>query len=354
MTRPCHCNRIIVGERFVRGRDCVRCWHARHTPAFHTRWRVAEPLAELPMPPPEPEPLSVTVLDGARLAGGEPTSAQTGHSNASIIRWDGRLLLAYRHRNAGADVWVTTLDDDTLQPHGPGVRLNLNHEQAPMGREDPRFFVFRGRLHVAFTGVRGRQGPTSVLYARLTQDGFGVERVFYPHYESRQSWEKNWSFFEAGSHLYAVYGIKPHVVLRIEGDRATKAFEKPMPFAWSGGVLRGGACPVRIDDQFVHWFHGRVTMAGIPTYTTGAYAFDARPPFTPLRMTPNPVMWPDSRTRNGYYASVWFPCGAVLEDGRWLVSAGAHDRRIEVAEWDSQSVCRAMKSASSASSCRKC
>jgi predicted GH43/DUF377 family glycosyl hydrolase len=54
-----------------------------------------------------------------------------------------------------------------------------------------------------------------------------------------------------------------------------------------------------------------------------------------------------SRTCEGYYASVWFPCGAILDGSSWLVSAGLHDRWIEIAEWDSQDVCRAMNAVSS-------
>lgn len=340
MPRPCHCNRVRTGEPYEPG-QCNRCWLFAHNAAVRRAWGEPSPPAVVHTPRTHPAPLRVVRLDGSVLAGGASTSAADGHSNASVFRWRGRLLLAYRHRNAGADVWLTELDPDTYQPLSAGRRLNLDHPKARFGREDPRLFEHAGALHVSFTGVNGRQGPTSVLYARLGDD-LAVERVYYPKYDGRQPWEKNWGFFSQDGHLLAVYSIAPHTVLLVDGDRATPAYETPTPFAWSGGVLRGGAAPVRVGDRWHCWFHGRVSWAGKPTYTAGVYVFDAKPPYRVLRMTPRPVLYGDTRTNDfDYYANVIFPCGAVLDGQTWVVSSGVHDRWIEVAEFDAGDVCRA-------------
>ncbi len=342
MTRPCHCNRFTPGEDWQPG-QCKRCWHARCSPSFHAHWNVSEPIIEIATPPPDPEPLRVVKIDGSKLAGGSPKTNVDGHSNASLLRWDGVLKLFYRHKWSGADVWVTDLDDDTLQPSGPGHRLELFHAHAAFGREDPRAFMFRGQPHVSFVGVEGVGGPTSQLYARL-DDRMRVEQIVYPVHAGRKVWEKNWAAYEHENELHVVYTIGPrHVVYRLDGSRIRQTWNEPGP-AWAGGVLRGGASPVKVDGQYFSWFHGKKHVGGRLTYTVGAYTMEDKPPFRPLRITPQPILHGDSRTRpHDWQINNCFPCGAILEDGRWLVSYGVHDRWIEIAEFDARDVCRKMQ-----------
>src|SRR5262249_44167918 len=48
-----------------------------------------------------------------------------------------------------------------------------------------------------------------------------------------------------------------------------------------------------------------------------------------------PLMWSDPKTKPpDVPQEVVFPCGVVLAGDKWLVSAGVHDRWIEVLEWD--------------------
>src|SRR5690606_34380981 len=100
--------------------------------------------------------------------------------------------------------------DDGLKPLRTVVLPQLRHPRANYGREDPRLFVFRGRLHIAYIGVQGTgQGvATHQMYARLTDD-LRVEEVFHPEYAFRREWEKNWQFFEWENELFAVYSIAP-------------------------------------------------------------------------------------------------------------------------------------------------
>jgi len=239
-------------------------------------------------------------------------------------------------------VWARELRDDLTPAPGRSVKLNLSHPLAGWGREDPRWFVFRDRLHVCFAGVQGKTGPTQILYARL-RDDLTTEAVWAcPKFG--ETWQKNWGFFEHDNDLYAVYSIRPHVVVRVEGERAWVVAESPNPLPWSGGLLRGGASPVRVGDRFVSWFHGRRKYAGRLTYTTGVYEFEAAPPFSPLRMTPHPVKVGDPETRPAdWYCDNWFACGAVADGDAWLVSAGAHDRWIEIARWSAPRISEACR-----------
>lgn len=252
--------------------------------------------------------------------------------NSSLIEYRDGYAFAFRNGWKGSEVYLTLLDRE-LRPVGPCRRLELSHPDAAYGREDPRLFWFRGRLHISFAGVMpsgGHIGYTNVLYARLTED-LAVEQVFYPRYKQRNAWEKNWQFFEHDGDLYAVYSFAPHRILRIVGDSAELAFESRTPAPWQGGEVRGGASPVRVGEEWWCWFHDRIEWPG-RLYRAGLYTFSARPPFAVQRMILSPLLSADPNSRPAdQYCPVVFPCGAARDGGgRWLVSAGIHDRWSEI------------------------
>jgi FkbM family methyltransferase len=263
--------------------------------------------------------------------------------NASIIEdptTPGGYLLAFRDGWAGSEIHLIRLDA-SFAPVGPSWKLGLRHKiESHYGREDPRLFMHQGRVHVSYTGVAGQQRivHTSVLYARLTADCQQVEQQWYPYYEDRNSWEKNWAFFSHGDELYAVYSIAPHRILRIDGSRATLAYESAFPFRWSGGVLRGGASPLRVGNEWWHVFHDRVKQ-GMNVYRGGLYAFSAEPPFAPLRLVPEPIMQAEPETLPvGQPTAVVFPGGVVRQDDRLIVALGVHDRWTELREFSVDSL----------------
>jgi predicted GH43/DUF377 family glycosyl hydrolase len=209
----------------------------------------------------------------------------------------------------------------------------LRHDRASHGREDPRLFVFREKLHVMYSGVELINGEilTNVMYARLS-DRLEVEQTFYPHYGKRTAWEKNWSFFEHGGELFAIYSMRPnHRILRIEGDTATDAYETPNRFPWGGAHMRGGASPVLCGERFVVWLHGKREGADA-RYNYGWYTFKAEPPFEIEYVSPVPLVQSGPET-DGNYCSVVFPGGAILDHDKWIISLGVNDRRIEIHEW---------------------
>lgn len=249
--------------------------------------------------------------------------------NPSLIEWRGGYLFAWRSGWAGSDIYLTHMDRE-FAPHGPPIRLELFHpRQANYGREDPRLFLFRGRLHVSYIGVEGYNGRvlrTSQLYARIGDD-LRVEQVFAPRYARRNAWEKNWSFFEHGGQLYAVYSIAPHRIVRVDGERVELAHETPTPLPWKGGEMRGGAAPVLVGDEWWSFFHDRVEENGFRTYRAGLYTFEDRPPFRVQRMIAGPLLVADPRDKPGdQYAAVIWPGGAVRDGDDWVLACGVHDR----------------------------
>lgn len=234
---------------------------------------------------------------------------------------------AFRTGWAGSDIYVARLDKN-LQETGHCVKLDLRHPRCNYGREDPRLFIHKGKLHCAFIGVEGRRGiRTNQMFCRLDEN-FKVEDIFAPTYGPPRDWQKNWSFVDHNDQLYAIYMIKPWTVLKIDSNDATLAYTSNVHLPWSGSHLRGGASPVKVGDEFVSFFHGKHEHP--LTYNVGVLCFSATPPFHPTRITPDPILEADPTTNPGNYCPVVFPCGATLVGDTWLVSCGEHDRYSKI------------------------
>lgn len=264
-----------------------------------------------------------------------------GHFNAGLIEHEGALILASRDRLHGARVHLAVLTSDQHFARHKSSPLSFAHADCAGGQADPRLFHFRGRLHVAFYGedTRGGRETQHQFYAALNDD-LTAGPAYRPRFKGEVAFEKNWGFFEHDGELYAVRWIAPHhEILRIDGDIATIAHETYNAGAWSGGELRGGAPPVRVGDEYIVWAHGRLGEGVNAIYSVGVYAFEARPPFRVTRQTVAPLLWATDADRqpNGG-CRVVFPQGAILREGKWLVSMGAGDQRIDICEWDAAAV----------------
>lgn len=290
-----------------------------------------------------------TLIPGAALA-----DSQDGtHFNASMIDYHGRRLLCYRTGRNGSQIHICELNGQMFP--GPSTRLELTHERAIDGREDPRLFIHAGRLHVSYGGYNGKIGQkepsvASCLYARLTDD-LRVEQIYYPDFKSRAAWEKNWTWFSWSGELFAVYDVVPHTVLHVVHDRAELFQRVAWVPNWKGGMLRGGASPILVDEEFWCFFHGAVEPGGWTPYgiaqrrmySIGVYTFQADAPFKPVRYTPDPILWADpSAHPAGFWCDAVFPAGAVLDGDRWLVSAGVMDAWTAIYEFSKAKVEKGM------------
>ena len=261
-----------------------------------------------------------------------PTLAD--HYNCSLIRHHGKLLMASRLGWAGSRVFLSQLDERTLQPIW-SRDLAIQHQRAAVGVEDPRLVVVGDRLHVVATAYENaNEGHTSILVAKLDND-LKVQSIVVPHKEGRSKMEKNWAPFEFGGLLHFVYTVNPHVVIRMEEDKTREVGRADNIFPWRNTALRGGCGPVLVGDEWWHWFHTvNTTRKGKLVYGLGLYTFQNRPPFLPLRRCSNVILVSDVELL-GWNKTVLFPCGSVLEPGgRWLISAGVNDRESRIYEFD--------------------
>jgi predicted GH43/DUF377 family glycosyl hydrolase len=151
--------------------------------------------------------------------------------------------------------------------------------------------------------------------------------------------EKNWTFFEYEGELHAIYSIRPHRVLKIQGTEAVEHSLTPGCPPWVGGHWRGGAAPCKIGEEYWCFCHGKIDSNPF-VYSIGLYCFEARPPFRVTRYTPEPLFWADGKDipPELNWARVVFCNGAILENGIWKCSAGIHDCHSDIFEFSHEEV----------------
>jgi predicted GH43/DUF377 family glycosyl hydrolase len=237
--------------------------------------------------------------------------------NPSIIRWRGRLLIAWRKGWFSARMWIGELSEDHRLLWGREMDFSrfwrLTEDD---WLEDPRLVVAGEKVLVVFTYVK----RPDIFMALATLDDaleVGDCRIFDT---AHRTWEKNWQFFEHDRVLRAIYYPNPHTVGWKAGDefRMPAADGARLPWAW--GEVRGGTPPVRVGDEYFSFFHSSLHCH----YVAGFYAFEAKPPFRVTRWPKEPCLIAAKDQWRGGHAVV-FPGGAILENGKWMVAFGWQD-----------------------------
>jgi predicted GH43/DUF377 family glycosyl hydrolase len=159
--------------------------------------------------------------------------------------------------------------------------------------EDGRIFLHNGRHWVAFTEGFYERTPYIAVQqiARLGEDWQPEEKITIPYGANgggRKS-EKNWQFFSYEGRLHFIYSIVPHLVVELGTDmKPSKEYRTGEALYWPWGeVLRGGTPPIRLGDNFITFFHSHTEHRQADRrYAMGAYAFEARPPFQIVSISP--------------------------------------------------------------------
>jgi len=284
--------------------------------------------------------------------------------NSSIIDFEGERLMAYRsHRmDQGGRCGVVICDINSKWEGGRNTWMNLPEQvhSVMVHHEDPRLFIFNGRLHLAFTETmfHGNNRPytCTMKYARLKKVGRGkkaewqIDRVYWPRYGKNggSHQEKNWQFFEVRPGVLAViYKADPHTILELDedGESVTQvSTAEPESVKWPWGTIRGGTPPIRVGGQWLTVFHS-ATPYPIPPhwrrYYAGAYMFQAEPPYTITKISQKPILVGseadghahDPRNIDSWKPFVVFPNGLIQEDDfTFFVSYGVNDYMTVIAE----------------------
>lgn len=269
--------------------------------------------------------------------------------NCSIIEYVGTKIFAWRHRWGGAQIGICELDNN-WKPTKQQL-LHFPYTINNVYQEDPRLFIFKDQLHVAFTAVRPEsRHPNKVVakvgYASLKLNSqktqWVIDKTYLPEYTDSMHWEKNWGFFESQGKLWCVYDAEKHIILEMDNGKPRLAYSNNVrTIPGSSGLIRGGASPQFFRGQFYSFIHFRQEPK---FYRGGLYTFDSQPPFNITGYVPyaflNPVK---EHCTNAHASEVVYPAGAALIDWRWVISYGAYDKDSRLAAYDVNEVEKAIK-----------
>lgn len=255
-------------------------------------------------------------------------------ANASILDYDDGYLYSYRNRWKDANISIYRMNKQ-YEAQGELIDLRLVSPHAMLGREDGRLFWHRGHPHIWYSGWMGsdsRYYYTNQCYAKLHRETLDVIGKYHPVIPWRNLEEKNHAYFSHDGYIYGVYTIKPHVVMKIDGDKIIGRYQTEFETTWKYGHIRGGASPVWHNGEFYHFFHGMTYYRGDQRlYTMGVYTFEAKPPFRITRFSHSPIDYANPRTNpNSQWHHVIFPGGAVRRGDGWAIAMGVHDQWSEV------------------------
>jgi hypothetical protein len=310
-----------------------------------------------------PKPSIYRQLEAVQVPPGPNMKPSPRHWNCGLLRYKGRLWLAYRYhlgREHGSRcaTALVPLDKTTFQPSAPSQHLNLPGVVGDEHFEDARLFMFNGAPHISYTQMTGYKPGADyscvMKYARLKLNGnrWIIEEVFHPKFgrNNGSSKEKNWAFFESDGALHAIYQDAPtRKIIRLDGERVVEEFDSA-PAEWPWGVIRGGTPPIPYgptmgaDGSVKHLiaiFHSSVATEEPPhfvRYFGAAYVFEAKAPFKLVSVSHKPIMAGseadghglDPRYSEGWKPFVVFPCGIVADGDNWLVSLGVNDWQCAV------------------------
>lgn len=225
---------------------------------------------------------------------------------------------------------------DTMPTWGIKSALNPMHPDVEHF-EDPRALYHDGKTYLTCCNfvMKMRQWTGAHQIVCEVDENWSLIKRYDPvyGYNGRElgmntGHEKNWIWFFHDGLPHLVYWTNPHQVAVFDKDFvAVVAHETKPELNWHFGEPRGGTPPVRIGDEYWSFFHSStVWKAPKRQYHMGVYTFEAKAPFRITRMTELPILsgskfdpW------HGNKPLVVFPCGAVLRNGKWLVTLGVND-----------------------------
>lgn len=265
-----------------------------------------------------------------------------------VRRPDGLWLLVRRSENVPGSpfgrnaIWAVKLDPTGRNPDR-GVRLKWLDEQEGQQFEDARAFYVPHLNQVGVSACtfkwHGQNSWTGAIQVLgFFDENWQCKIVHYPPFDTnatslrnvpREHYQKNWLFWNRGEQLHLIYKSNPWTVCEFGGSWRKQTIHNNEGATWNYGDIRGGTPPVMVDGKYHTFFHSSMPWRGnYRRYHMGLLTFSAEPPFEVLEITKEPLL---SGSQNDPWAQrkppCIFPCGAVYENGKWLVTAGVNDLR---------------------------
>lgn len=282
----------------------------------------------------------------------EPGTVRCWLNGSSVVH-KGKRWMAYRIEMKRWFLWsricLVQLDDKWTPIPGTNRLLSLHTRFDGWGAEDPRLFVFRDKLHMAYgDGFR-------MLLAELTDKGEIKKSMYVPTEEKLQNppyifgREKNWGFFCLNDRLFAQQYGAPNTILEFHPVTWSVINKWTHNWIWRsphGAELHGGSSPVFHDGKlwrichtyksipkgdWLNWDGNVVKNLLASRYSVFMMELEAEPPFYPVSISREPILW----TNFGKFDEVSPTPHAVVfvgskeRDGDgWRLVYGENDMRI--------------------------
>lgn len=267
-----------------------------------------------------------------------------GLFNGCLFKNCKQVLLSCRTRGFPSTTLLYNPAEDLLFANPKEVRVPASFEYCSV--EDMRIFTHQGATLASFT-LAGQTDKGWICQMLLGEINERRELAWANALASpvKSLVEKNWVFFSHNGKLFCVYYPAPHVVYEVKiddnmpslGDRWEAENWKAADFMENA---RGGASPVRVGDEFYHFYHTQHRHGRTMAYQVGLYTFDVKPPWNVRRIIKGPLlsMVPSKRDLDCI-----FPTGAAMEEGKWHLSCGIQDMETVGVTLDFQDVERLLK-----------
>jgi predicted GH43/DUF377 family glycosyl hydrolase len=274
----------------------------------------------------------------------------SGSYNASIIRFQGKLVISYRFHpdsTAATKLAIAELDEDFRVTSNQV--LDLNDESSC---EDGRLFEWKGGLWICYVSSTWPIFPASKMVCmKLTKpDHWRASDKFEYWLPDRQTLEKNHVPFPVGDDLHIIYRQNqmqegnPEDVSQIIYSQEDRREMKTTALRWPYGEMRGGTVPLPYQGKLIRFFHSSMRNEMPPArqrYYIGAMLMKSEPPFQMLAVSKRPILRGSEvggdSSRHHFKKNIVFSAGAIEHDGGWVISCGCNDSQsliVKITEKD--------------------
>jgi predicted GH43/DUF377 family glycosyl hydrolase len=229
---------------------------------------------------------------------------------------------------------------DTLKQ----INLNLKEEVDFEQFEDPRVLVHDDKIYVSCaTYVHDAFHLVHQKMLVFDKDFNHIDNIHFKYgfnginLKENTGIEKNWTFFVYKDKLMCIYKLSPHTVLEFDwnGNLLTEYItHNSFQVNWKYGIPRGGTNPIYKDGYYISFFHSHIYWGnGKRRYFMGHYKFNSVPPFDIIETSNKPILKGNEKDERMYPEEnplVVFPCGAILDEGKCLVSLGVNDEKTAI------------------------
>ena len=229
---------------------------------------------------------------------------------------------------------------DTLKQ----INLNLKEEVDFEQFEDPRVLVHDDKIYVSCaTYVHEAFHLVHQKMLVFDKDFNHIDNIHFKYgfnginLKENTGIEKNWTFFVYNDKLMCIYKLSPHTVLEFDwnGNLLTEYItHNSFQSNWKYGIPRGGTNPIYKDGYYISFFHSHIYWGkGKRRYFMGHYKFNSVPPFDIIETSNKFILMGSEKDERMYPEEnplVVFPCGAILDDDKCLVSLGVNDEKTAI------------------------